>query len=578
MSRCETMGVKEESFKNSNSGEEHFEKVECDSSNETIIEFHDLTAEHDPTMGDGQKDGHPHKESKQKQNYDCFLTEIEQLPTHEAKLEKAILFMETSISSDGAPQFKNFWDARALSLGLFKQNIAPALRSNLWAKYTELSKEARRLKEVLEEQSAFAAEQIEIAIQALEKEIQNNSHVLETQPPLEFPIFCQSLEKNIDFYSVIQKELNHLNVQAARVNALRKELIRTEMRIRVKNKFFQRLSAAGDQVFPRRKDLIKELSHHFSEDIDAFIKENFSNKNEMEPLFSLREEIKALQGIAKLLTLNTQSFTHARYRLSECWDHIKKAEKEWKKAKAQKKVSFKQNQELVQQKIQELTSLFEATPHSTNEALKKIDEVVVFMRKIELGRDEVKALREEVSKLRQPILDKQAKEETDRIQHEQDRERNRKEHLEELRRECEQLINKAETEDAESLATMRAALTDKINQGTLSKGEKQDLERLLKPLRDIIADKKAQALLDLSEDDREKLEHLSALLKEKKERQQEVKKQVKLLQKAKSSSGLGIMQAFDYDDQINLEEKRLEEIDQSIHKLEAMIEEIEERS
>src|ERR1700733_14369049 len=74
---------------------------------------------------------------------------------------------------------------------------------------------------------------------------------------------AKTLEEKADFYTSLQAEINILNTQAARINSLRKELIKTEMRVRKKNKFFQRLSAAGDKVFPRRKELIQDVSHQF---------------------------------------------------------------------------------------------------------------------------------------------------------------------------------------------------------------------------------------------------------------------------------------------------------------------------
>ena len=215
---------------------------------------------------------HHHRETKHKQIYDAFLSELDTLPDAEKKLEHTIQFIESTLAHGGTPHFKSFWDARNLCLEFFKQNISPALRSNLWTKYTELSKEARRLKEILEEQSAFAAEQIEIAIKALEDNIKQNHEILKDQPPLTFEIASKTLENKMSHYDEIQKELNLLNVQASRINALRKELIKTATRIKHKNKFFQRLSSAGDLVFPRRKELIKEVSQHFMEDVDALSK------------------------------------------------------------------------------------------------------------------------------------------------------------------------------------------------------------------------------------------------------------------------------------------------------------------
>ena len=57
----------------------------------------------------------------------------------------------------------------------------------------------------------------------------------------------------------------------------------------------------------------------------------------MHELFSAREEIQHLQGVAKLLTLSTDAFTTTRLRLSECWDSIKTVLTERKKNAQSKK-------------------------------------------------------------------------------------------------------------------------------------------------------------------------------------------------------------------------------------------------
>ena len=177
------------------------------------------------------------------------------------------------------------------------------------------------------------------------------------------------------------------------------------MRVRYKNKFFQRLSAAGDQVFPKRKELIKEISQQFADDVEQFIKEHFGAQASHESLYVL-EEIKALQGLAKVLTLNTHSFTQTRTRLSECWDHIKVEEKERKKERAQRRVIFKQNAEEIDQQIQLLKEALEKNEESLSDAQKKIEGIVAQMRRVELGRDELKILREGLNELRRIIHEK----------------------------------------------------------------------------------------------------------------------------------------------------------------------------
>lgn len=539
------------------------------SEEEAMVASPESTPETETTDQPGQKD------SRHKKVFDAFLADLERFETPEEKLQHAISFMESTISQAATPHFKSFWDARTLCLELFKLNVNPLLRTPLWTKYIELSKEARRVKEILEEQSAFASEQIDLAIQALENDIGRNGETIQNGDLQPLAISCQAVEKKMDFYKQVQGELDLLNTQAARINGLRKELIKTEMRIRQKNRFFQRLSAAGDKVFPRRKELIKELSNSFMEDVETFIRQNFNGEQGGEALFALREEIKALQGVAKLLTLNTHSFTHTRLRLSECWDSIKEHEKERKKERAQQRTVFKQNFVEVQEKIRIFNEAFQAGGVSLGEASKQLDEIAHFMREVDLGRDEVKELREALQNARKPIFDKQKEEEQERLRQEDERDRARKQRIVELHAECAALIAKVNELDAEALSSERDALTLKITQASITKLEKQELERVLKPLRDIISEKKEQALLSLSDDDRQMLGQLKQLLKDKKERRQEIRTQVEQLRKACGSSGLDFEQSMRINAQLEEERESLERINAGIKEIEEKIEEVE---
>ena len=239
----------------------------------------------------------------------------------------------------------------------------------------------------------------------------------------------------------MQKQLNVLNVQASRINALRKELLKTEMRVRQKNKFFQHLSAAGDRVFPKRKELIKEISDLFVGDVDQFIKVHFGEKPSQESLYVLREEIKALQGIAKILTLNTHSFTQTRTRLSECWDLLKVEEKERKKERAHQRVVFKQNAEELQQSILTLKEALEKNEGTLAEAQKTIDTIVAKMRKTELGRDELKTLRENLGDVRKIMQDRVKTEEEVRQQQEAERGRQKEKNIFSLKKKSNNFSN-----------------------------------------------------------------------------------------------------------------------------------------
>ena len=125
------------------------------------------------------------------------------------------------------------------------------------------------------------------------------------------------------------------------------------------------------------------------------------------------------------------------------------------------------------------------------EASKKLDEITNFMRQVELGRDEIKALRDEITQARMPLADKLKQEEQDRLNQEQERERQRKQRFQSFSDQVEALLKGADEYDAEQLFNEREALLAKLTQAPLSKLEKQELERQLKPLRDKINEKKS---------------------------------------------------------------------------------------
>jgi len=572
MNEINIMDVKEKPFQSSE--ESDFPPTENSSLQEAILassldETHDQHHE--------EEEDQPKKGAASDHSYiEGLIKEIEHFPEVEVKLQKVIDFMEQSLAQTGSPHFKSFWQARGLCLQLFKENVSPAMRSTLWTKYTELSKEARRLKDLLDEQSSFAVEQIEIAIQALENDVAQLDKI-EELPPANFEIASSSLRKNKDFYISIQNQLDLLNKQASRINALRKELIKTEMRVRKKNKFFQRLSQLGDKVFPKRKELIASLSNRFIEDVDMFISHHFSKEDLKDSLFILREEIKALQGTAKLFTLNTHAFTQTRMRLSECWDKIKNEEKERKKVRSQQKTAFKANMDQVFEKLEEAKKAIGENQLSPAEGNKKIDEVAAFMRSVELGRDEIQHLREQIAIARKPLLELMKSEEQKRQELEQEKQHQKQIKIQEIRDEIEQLIRSVDSFEANQLGQKKDSLLEKIQNAGLLKSEKIELERQLKPLRDIIADKKAMSLTALSADERQAHQQLKDALHERKELRNQIKEQLETLRRGKGASGLDFEKAMEYNSQIQIQKERLEKINQAVSEIEKKITDLEKQ-
>jgi hypothetical protein len=349
---------------------------------------------------------HPTEHHEKNPLLKAFSESLAALATPEERISCGLEFMRGSISQEGSPRFREFWEARRLVLPFFKENLNPAIRSKLWSEYVELTVEARRLKEILEEQSSFAMEQIDLAIRAMEEEVANIQSHLAQAAEISFSNASPMIKQKAPVYNQIQKELNLFNTLASRLNGLRKEVMKTDMRIRFKTKFFKRLSDLGDSIFPKRKELIDSISAQFERDVDQFVEAHFKGEEVVgAPYYALREEIKSLQGMAKVLTLSSPAFTRTRLKLSECWDKVKVLEKEHKKE------VFERRQVSSEQRVPIQTKIDALKARSAEMDLRQLDQEIGLiseeMRGIPLQRDDVRALRDELSLLRVPFIQAQ---------------------------------------------------------------------------------------------------------------------------------------------------------------------------
>ena len=506
-----------------------------------------------------------------------LLKEVEAKEKVEEKLTLAITFLRDALAQPSTPRFKEFWEIKKLCIELFKGELAAPLRTSLWNEYIEICNEARRLKEILDEQTQFAIEQIDIAISALENEVASLEDLNISQPSIKLEIESKYLKDKWSEYESLQKQLNLLNALASRINSLRKELIKTEMRIRNKNKFFQRLSATGDSVFPDRKRLIKEVSDRFLKDVEAFVEKNFSTDQLDGPIFYFREEIKALQSLAKILTLNTQSFTSTRAHLSKSWDKIKHFEKEHKKDRARKKSEFKENYIQLRDELLTIKKDFEENKITLDQASNQVYQLSTKARATQLGRDEVQKFRKELSELRQELKNKQKEEEQLLIQQKKEVEKQRQEKILFLKSKIDDLVKSAPNMTLELIESQKKEVLHEVEHSSLQNYEKQSLERSLKPLKDIVADIREQKLLKLPENDKEALEQYQTLLSERLERRKDIKAQIESYRKACGTSGLDFEKAMSYNELMNEEKERLKKNNEGIEEIEQKIKSLKQK-
>ncbi len=502
-----------------------------------------------------------------------FSEKLASFPTPEEKIAHGLQFMRSSISQEGSPRFREFWEARRLVLPFFKENLGSAIRSKLWSEYVELTVEARRLKEILEEQSAFAMEQIDLAIKALENDVTNFAALLASTGEMSFPDASQTITQKANVYILIQRELNLLNTLASRLNSMRKEIIKTDMRIRFKTKFFKRLSDLGDHIFPKRKELIEAVSSEFEKDVDQFISNHFKGDQIVgAPYYALREEIKGLQSMAKLFTLNSGVFTRTRLKLSECWDKVKVLEKEHKKEVLEKKQASSEQRQGVQTKIDELKE--KSATMTLRDLNVEIDVISDEMRNVSLHRDDVRFLREELFKLRAPHLAEQEQKAKELELAEKEKIRLKREMIAQVKETISHLSKQGEKMELEALVAAFEEVEAQLAGLEISKMEKQQMERTLRPLKDLIADKKEHSLLNLSEDDKKTLENLRVVLQQKKQRRQEIKDQLESYRKSLGGSNLDFEKAMQIRELVEQEKERLDKANASIEEIEQKIAEL----
>ncbi|KPK32328.1 MAG: hypothetical protein AMS24_04455 [Chlamydiae bacterium SM23_39] len=494
-----------------------------------------------------------------KEEIERFIEDFEKSQISEEKLKISISFMKSAISKEGDPDFKGFWEAKKRSLIVFKDPLRPFIRLQFWKQYVDLVSQAKKLKKILEEKICFEVEQIEIAIEELKKEVENFNDILEKMVDVDFPK-SEFIDYKKDEYKVIQKNLNLLNTFAARVNMLRKEILKMDIRVSIKSKFLKRLSIIGNEIFPKRKDLIKKISQQFLKDIEEFVEVFLVPKKYL--LYILKNEIKALQSLAKILTINTKTFSQVRLKLSKWWDKIKVLEKQNLQDK-------KKNYERVKEEVNKLLE------DSKNLSLKELEngkiKILKFMRTVNLSKVDVDKLKKNIDSILSP-----AQQEIQRLEQEKIKKiQKKRDEIERIKGDIQKLIEKEEVYDIEEISEEKEKIINSIEALDLNKIEKQVLDRVLRPLKDIIIKKKEKALLELSEDQIKSIKQMKQILIDRENRKREIKKQIEKYRKALGGSGFDFEQAMMHRKMLDIEKERLGKIDKSIMEIKEKIEKIE---
>ena len=474
---------------------------------------------------------------------DALSKVLEGIKAPEDQLKAALDFMRAALNQEGSPRLRDFWSAKTLCLPLFKQRISPAARAFFWDEFVELSNEARKLKEVLDEQSAFASEQIDKAIHAVEKDLENFPELMEQLNPKQlFPQQCDALS-DPDLYESLFRELSLLTTFSSRISSLKQEVIKTSMRVRQKGRIFEKLQTLREKVLPRRKNIVDQLSQTFIKDVENFVEANSTKSPK--PFYALREEIKALQELSKTLCISTSAFTKTREALSVFWDKIRILDKDRKKGLAEKKNTQKDNHDGALLKIEALEKRIEEEKLKADQIKPLTAELYTYLRSLDLHRDQVKELKsrlkdlECVSPSSQPVIEDKALQE--KLQQDQ------------LLEQVEKALN--DLKEASSSAIQKA-----IEQFASSDA--------LDPLYDLHLERKQSELLENEEVLVSDVEDLIMLRKEQKGR---VLKRIETLRRISGAQSHDLEKAMELDEEMRTQKALVKDIDSYITQLTDLI-------
>ncbi|WP_194843637.1 hypothetical protein [Candidatus Clavichlamydia salmonicola] len=518
---------------------------------------------------------------------DPFIKGLELVQSIEDKLRYSVDFMRDCLFGENAPDLKNFRTASGSFLIIFKTVAHGAVRSQLWHEYIELSNENRRLKEITEQEVSFAVDQLELAIASLETDVEaffaDQELFIKRDPSITLNELPKAFQESEDEYRWLHARLVWLNAFVSRISGLRKELIAIGARIRIKNKFFQRLSTLGDKLFPLRKELIKQVSEKFEADVKSFeaayfADEVFNRDNVKKYVFFLREEIKNLQSVAKLLVLNTHAFSSTRKLLSGCWDQLKGLEKEIKRYSAENKKVSSENVVLVKERAAQLSEKYLKGEITPDQGFSEVDAILRWMRQLDLVYADVISLKDMLRETIAPF--EQAKDDEENLRREK-REKIEQAHGELVQSFKEKISTLITAMDNMTVGAVREEW-ESLKKGFVSlpsnKTERQVIERSLKEIKDKMIEKEESNLLALSDDDRATLDNLIHVVGQRRERRKELKGLIEEYRKIISGSGLDFEQAILYNSKIEAEKELLGKMDEGIKELDLKISEIRKKT
>ena len=329
------------------------------------------------------------------------------------KLSLAIEFMKEALSNGRKARFRDFWRMKKVCLDLFKGDLHKTKRNAYWQEYTVLLSQAHALQRILEEETAFQAEQIALAVDGLEQRLQEQESGTQEG--------CGLLDKLDPTGNLFKLQTQSMFYQTLREQALtyRKEILALEIRVSQKNKMLSRLSQVCDKIFPKRKELFVELTECLSQIVDQFLSSHFDLQNQklitQMPYSKLKEQVKCFQAALRNLCIFNDVYQKVRSALGQSWAILVQQEKEGRKSFSAKKAEppkAPHKSDKVTLAIEKLKLLREkAKDLQAEELSKQLVEIISFVGSLENWDSERIALEYNRQMVWQLILDKRVAEE-----------------------------------------------------------------------------------------------------------------------------------------------------------------------
>lgn len=341
-------------------------------------------------------------------SYADFAKEIESTDSAVDRLKKAFDFMRACLSEGIVTKRLDFLQAKQLCLGLFKTAMEPAFRYPLWRQFTEILDSAELASEIVSESSAFYLEQFTLALNDLDKKadqeptdtaftITENLGFDGTPSALE--AFVRGLREEL---FALQGRLEHFRKYALRYRCLREEIIGCQMNPRDKRALLQQLKVVRAKIFPKREALTERIDTLFDEEVTQFISGALIAGEPTKPIYVLKQELKALQQIARSLALSSEGFKQARLKLTELWDLLSTVEDMRKFKLREQRAQSQLGRAEVEEQIERLQQ--EATQLTCDALISRIKKIIRFMHGQFLTREDKKELRARLEALKVPFL------------------------------------------------------------------------------------------------------------------------------------------------------------------------------